>query len=164
MSELAQATTAAHTVHETVTIEYQYPEHAPRETDVHYHLFHEAVARIRRLGKWQCWISNADCDLTHPLEAHHSLCEFSLAPDVDVERFAKLYPEFGVTDDETFLAFVEGEGNLTVLCRRHHRQYLGVHVLPYPVWLTQRFIKAGVSAPAREVISIGPGHGAVDAR
>ena len=142
---------APHAERITTTIAYQYPEHAPRATDVHYHLFNQAVERIKKLGRWRCWIDNADCDTAHPLEAHHSLVEFSLAPDVDVARFAALYPEFGVTDDETFLSFVEGEGNLTVLCRRHHREYLGIHTIPYPAWLTQRFLRAGVAAPAREV-------------
>ena len=141
--------TAAHTVTETERLVYEFPAHAPRDTDPYYHLFHDACERIRRLGHWKCWINNADCDVARPLEAHHAIVEFSLSADVDIEKFAVLYPEFGVVSDETFLDFVESEGNLTILCPFHHRGIAGIHTVHYSAWLVQRFMKAGIRPPER---------------
>jgi hypothetical protein len=147
------ALTAAHTSTETFHLEYEFPAHAPRETDSHYHLFHAACERIRRLGRWKCWIDNADCDKEAPLEAHHAVVEFSLSGDVDVQKFASLYPEFGVVDDETFLSFVESEGNLTILCPFHHRGIAGIHTVHYSAWLVQRFMRAGIRPPERKLVA-----------
>src|SRR5205807_103971 len=97
--------------------------------------------------KLKCWICGSD----KQIELHHSTVEFSLANGVDVSRFEELYPEFGIGTDEQFLEFVEGEGNLTPLCKLHHTGILGVHCLPYPVWLPQRFWRKELDTPA-EVI------------
>ena len=82
-----------------------------------------------------------------PIELHHDKVEFALANGVDVARFAVLYPELGVVDDETFACFVESDGNLTPLCRLHHTGIRGVHVLPYPVWVIQRVWRKDLPAP-----------------
>lgn len=143
--------TAAHSTVIHRAILETFPSHEPRETDVHYHIFNETRARLKRLGKLVCWIGNADCDHTHPIELHHDLVEFALAKIVDVDHFRQLYPEFGVESDEDFLAWVESEGNLLPLCKLHHTGILGIHVLSYPGWRPQRFMKAGALAPERKV-------------
>jgi hypothetical protein len=142
--------TDAHTQTEHLTLAYAFPDHAPRTSDPHYHLFHETQRRLKKLGSWKCWIGNADCS-AGPLEMHHSLIEFSLANIVDSAHFAALYPEMHIMSDEDLLNFVESEGNMTILCPMHHRGILGIHTIHYPAWIVQRFMKAGAVAPERKV-------------
>ena len=137
---------AAHTQRTTLHIVEAFPDHTPRASDIHYRFFNAAHARLKKLGKLVCWINNADC--AGQIELHHTICEFALANGVDVAHFEQLYPEFGITTDEQFLEWVEGPENLTPLCLYHHRGNGGVHCLPGPIWLPQRFWRAGLVAPA----------------
>jgi hypothetical protein len=143
------ALTAAHGETETFRLVYYYPAHEPRASDPHYGLFNAARRRLERLGALRCWIANADCS-GGPIELHHAHVEFALANIVDVAKFAADYPELHVTDDATFLDFVESEGNLTPLCAMHHRGMLGIHTIHYPAWVLQRVMKDGVTAPERK--------------
>lgn len=128
----------------TLHIVEHYPSHEPRAGDPHYHFFNAARARLQKLGKLTCWVGNHEC--AGQIELHHDKVEFALANGVDVARFAKLYPEFGIIGDDDFLRAIESEGNLTPLCKRHHTGNLGIHCLPYPVWLPQRFYRLGAPA------------------
>ena len=150
MSEQPDAT-AAHVERITETTEYHYPAHEPRKGDPHYTAFDEARKRLARLGKLVCWIGNDDCDVAHPIELHHSLVEFALANIVDEVHFAALYPEFKIGSDADFLAWIESEGNLLPLCKRHHTGLLGIHTIHYPAWLVQRFMRTGVPKPEMKV-------------
>ena len=138
----------AHTLVETIRIAYHFPGHEPRENDPHYHLFNAARNRLERLGALKCWINNAHCE--GQIELHHQL-EFAMANVVDVGIFAQCCPDLHVASDEDFLNYIEGEMNLTPLCVHHHRGIGGIHYLPYPVWLPQRYLKVGVAAPAEKV-------------
>lgn len=129
---------AAHVQRVTLHITEHIPAHEDRAKSPYHHYFEAARKRLKALGKYQCWI----CGTEQNLEAHHTLVEESLKYGVDVKRFEQLYPEFGICSDEDFLKFVEGESNLTILCRTHHTGILGIHVLPYPLWVTQRFYRA----------------------
>jgi hypothetical protein len=144
--------TAAHRTVETFRIACAYPEHEPRESDPHYHVFHETRRRLKRLGALKCWIDNADCQGN--IELHHSLVEFSLANIVDVDHFRALYPEFHVESDDAFLDWINGEGNLLPLCSRHHVGILGIHTIHYPAWVVQRVMKAGVTAPEQKLPAV----------
>lgn len=143
--------TDAHQSTQHLTLLDSFPAHEPRKTDPHYAAFNACRQRLKKLGKLQCWINNADCDHTRPIELHHSIVEFSLANIVDSKHFGELYPEFHVADDESFLTWIEGEGNLLPLCVVHHRGVLGIHSILYSPWLVQRFMKAGVTEPERKV-------------
>lgn len=132
----------------TLHLVEHYPSHEPRTADPHYHLFNQARARLAKLGQLKCWVGNEEC--AGQIELHHSMIEFALANNIDVEKFERLYPQFNVTSDEAFLEWVEQEGNLMPLCKRHHTGNLGIHCLPYPIWLPQRFVKAGMT-PAEVV-------------
>lgn len=136
-----------HSVTEHVTLVQTYPAHEPRATDVHYSVFTATRRRLERLGALTCWIGNADCDTTHPMELHHAMVEFSLANIVDVRHFRELYPEFHIESDEAFLRWVEGEGNLLCLCRSHHRGHIGIHSITYPAFVVQRYMLAGTTPP-----------------
>lgn len=130
---------------ETVTLHLQYffPDHTPRSDDPHYHLFNEARARMKRLGLLKCWI----CGTEENIEVHHSIVEFALQNGVDIEKFKHLYPEFHITNDEDFAAFVEGPENLTALCHAHHTGAMGIHCLPAPAWNALRFWKDTLPVP-----------------
>ena len=137
----------AHTESLTLRLVVAYPAHAPRESDKHYVAFHQARARLEKAGALKCWIGNADCS-GGPIELHHDKVEFSLANDVDVGKFDEAYG-LHLTDEADFLAYVESEGNLLALCAYHHRGGGGIHCLPGPLWIVQRYIKNGMAAPAR---------------
>lgn len=142
-----------HSTTEHLTILFTYPDHEPRASDPHYHLFNEARKRLAAAGKLVCWIGNADCDHTHPIELHHSEIEFALANDIDPHIFGLDHPALGPDcDEEAFLAYVEGEGNLLPLCKLHHTGALGIHSVTYPGWKAQKYLKQGVTAPERKVV------------
>lgn len=142
--------TDAHSVRLHFDIVQTYPQHEPRESDVHYTTFNATRRRLKRLGALKCWIGNADCS-PGPIELHHSTVEFSLANVVDTAKFAAAYPEFHVESDEDFLTWVNSEGNLLPLCVQHHRGVLGIHSIHYPGWLIQRVMRDGVTPPERKV-------------
>lgn len=136
--------TEAHTQCQTVHIVEFYPEHEPREDDPHYHLFNAARKRLCALGKLICW----RCGSTENIQLHHSVIEFSLANGVDLSLFEADYPEFHITSDEEFLAFVESEGNLLPLCANCHIGKEAIHLLPYPLWLAGRVWRKDLPRPA----------------
>lgn len=140
--------TPAHTQSVTLHVHEYYPAHEPRASDPHYHLFHEVREKLRQLGKLKCWVCGKDERAAgQPIELHHSIIEFALANGVDVAKFAHLYPEFNVTDEATFVAFVESEGNLLPLCKLHHTGVEGIHLLPYPCWRALSVWKDGLPLP-----------------
>jgi len=138
----------AHIQHLTLRIVEHIPQHEVRAHDPHYHWFNATKARLQKLGALKCWVGNADC--FGQIELHHDKAEFCLLNSIDktkfIEAFPTLFPEFhpDTLTDEQFLKVVEEEGNLTPLCHIHHTGILGVHVLPYPLWLPQKFVKAGM--------------------
>lgn len=140
--------TAAHEQPLTLHILTHVPEHAPREDDPHYYLFEQAKARIKRQGLWKCAIGDDLCG--GQLDLHHSHVEFSQVNNTDP---AKIEAAFGLhfESDEAFQGWIEGPGNLEVLCRNHHTSHYGIHVVPGALWEALRFRKAG-SAPAAEFI------------
>jgi len=125
-----------------------YPDHTPRESDPHKVYFDRARKRLKDLGRLKCWI----CGTTENIQLHHTMVEEALKNGVDVTKFEELYPEFGITTDEQFLEWVEGsENNLTALCFSHHIGILGIHFLPYPSWVSQRWWKQGEEVPGMVV-------------
>lgn len=140
--------TAAHDQMMTLHISQHIEEHSPREEDPHYHLFHEAEARLKRQGLWKCIIDDELCGGVP--ELHHSHVEFS---EINASDPAKLEKAFGVhfENDEDYQEWVESPGNLEVLCSNHHRTRYGIHVLPGPLWEAVRFKKSDVQAPANFV-------------
>lgn len=90
---------------QTVSFDYKIrtwtPEHAPREHDPHYNLFHRAKRKMKQLDLpcWRCGVRYEDLVgrgdpptqrnplAAYQLEAHHSDCEFSVLNAVDVEKW-----------------------------------------------------------------------------
>jgi hypothetical protein len=132
----------------TLHITQHVQEHAPRESDPHYHLFEQAKARLKRQGLWKCVVADERCD-GEP-ELHHTHVEFSQINAVDEQKVAKALG-LHFDSDEDFQAWAESPGNLEVLCANHHRAHYGIHQLPGPLWEAVRFAKAGIAAPAEFV-------------
>ena len=135
--------TAAQDQRLTLHIIAHIPAHEPRESDPAYHMFNEAKARIKAAGLWRCIINDEYCG--GGPELHHDLIEFS---QQNASDRAKVNRALGLhlLDDAEFAAWIEGPGNLEVLCVNHHRTHFGVHVLPSPLWNPLRFRKEGVPA------------------
>jgi hypothetical protein len=140
--------TAAHDQSETLHILAHVPEHEPRESDPHYHLFDAAKRRIKAQGLWKCALNDDLCG--GQLELHHQHVEFSQAGGADP---AKLEQALGLhfADDEEFQSWIESPGTLEVLCVNHHRTHYGVHVIPSALWETLRWHRAGQPAAAEFV-------------
>jgi len=136
---------AAHDQSATIHLKEHIQAHAPRETDPHYHLFNEAKRRIQAAGLMKCAIP--DCTFPGPMELHHDKVEFSEQGGVDLDKFNRYYG-LHLTNDEDFKAYIEGEGNLEVLCPTHHRTRLGIHELPGPFWNALRVWKDNLPPPA----------------
>ena len=143
--------TEAHDQKSTIHILTHIPEHEPRESDPHYHLFIQAKKRIKEQGLWKCAIEDDLCG--GQLELHHQHVEFSQIGHVDPKKVEKLLG-LHFESDELFQQFVESPGNLEVLCVNHHRTHYGVHVIPSALWETLRFRAAGTQ-PVAEFIPGG---------
>lgn len=154
-AEVSVTVTPAHTQSTTLHIIECVPSHEAREHDPHYRIFNQTRDRLKKAGLLKCWIGNADCG--GQIELHHSAVEFSLQNGVDLTRFEEAFPEFTGKTDEEFKEWIESEHGLLPLCKRHHTGYLGIHVLPYPLYLPQKFWREGLIAPARVITGSGDG-------
>jgi hypothetical protein len=134
---------AAHDQMTTLHVIAHIPEHLPRAGDPAYALFNAARARLKKLGLLTCIINDAYCG--GGPELHHSHVEFSQSNAMDLDKINKVFGQH-LTDDGEFQAWIEGPGNLEVLCVNHHRTSFGIHVLPAPLWEPLRYRKAGVAA------------------
>ncbi len=138
----------AHDQKTTIHLLEHIPAHDARSDDPHYAVFEAAKARIKKLRLNVCAIP--DCTFPGPMELHHDKVEFSEQNGIDLAKFNQFFG-LHLTDDEEFKNFIEGPGNLEVLCPTHHRTRLGVHVLPGPFWNALRVWKTGYAPPAEFV-------------
>ncbi len=136
-----------HSRNRTVRVREWYPAHAPRRDDPHYAAFRRVRLRLALAGKLVCWRCGATGAAGAPIELHHAYVEWALQNGIDVARLAALHPEFDITDRESFLAWVNSEGNLLPLCVRCHRGEEAIHALPYPTWLAGRYFRADLPRP-----------------
>ena len=126
---------------QTVTCHYQirYPDHSPRQGDIHYaafnayHLAHAKTAVCyvgQRVGFDQCSDATGKPMLTQPgdhlgLELHHHYLEFAVINSVDLHAIEVDYPN--LTSLELVAAWAESDPNFLWLCTYHHRSSVGVH-------------------------------------
>lgn len=125
------ADVAAHDQRFTHRYVVSYPEHGPREDDPHKPDFEAWKRRRREAGTYHCDFAAehrggdaGECDTEHPLEAHHKVIELALMNAVD---FALLDADYPGISAPTVGAWIDGDQNLTLLCRAHHRGPGGVH-------------------------------------
>lgn len=129
-----------------------YPDHPERAESALYRRTHHDLCVTRNIGCWICGVKHSEGVHT---ETHHFFCEWAAMGAVDwAGRFAQeakwmfnpqsghnIHPLFDwdrVAKDPTI--FVDSMHNMIVLCPVHHRDPVkGIHHVPYPEWILQRF-------------------------
>lgn len=126
-----------------------YPEHEPRAQDPHIHEFREYKVRRKAAGTYHCdfaaqWRNgdSSECDLSTPLEAHHTHIEFALLNGVDITLLERDFP--GISQQDVG-AWLDSESNLTLLCSRHHRGAGGVHSAAAADWEGEKYVRGLIS-------------------
>ncbi len=136
---------AAHDQKVTHSYVVHYPAHDPREHDPHKHDFLEWKRRRKDTGTWWCDFAKehrggdeSECDLTHPLEAHHKVVELAMLNEID---FALLEVDFPGISTQEAGAWIDGDHNLTLLCVNHHRGPMGVHTASFSDFGSEFYIR-----------------------
>lgn len=154
-------------VHEeklTLTVDVEIPGHEERtETS----LFRRTKAQLLEREGHRCWTCGRTPEETgKPAQVHHRPVERSLANGIDfklVERDCKagMYgPDAQNFDWDAFFAngdvyaFVDNAlANGRVLCPDHHiGKDEGIHMIPEPLHLAQRYMKSGYQFTPTEII------------
>jgi hypothetical protein len=139
------AQVAAHDQAETRHYTLHFPAHPARADDPHYKDFDHLHREWKKdPEKWRCAVGAhrgdfSECDLTKPLELHHSHVEFSLQNGVELSWLEADYP--GISNADEVGAWVESAQNLTVLCVFHHRGHGGIHVAAAADYEAEKFVR-----------------------
>lgn len=155
--------TAAHEEKETLRVDINIPAHADRVTTP---LFHSTRKQLIERDGARCWTCGQTAEeVGHPLEAHHHPIERCLAEMIDWARFAADaragvwgdrvaqfdWGSFNPAKWETFVDDMRVNGRL--LCKPHHTGVdEGIHTLPFPLWIAQRYGREGYRFSAVEII------------
>lgn len=156
-------TTQIHEEKETLVVEVNIPGHEARTTTTLF--LHSKKTLIAREGG-RCFICGGTAQTTgHPLEAHHHPVERSLANMIDWDLFrsecqAGMWGEhaagfdwskFDPADPYSFVDDMTVNGLL--LCKAHHTgKDEGIHDMPYPLWIAQKYGQEGYQFSDAEVI------------
>ncbi|QOT75040.1 hypothetical protein [Cupriavidus basilensis] len=157
------AVTDTHEEKETLAVDVLLPGHEARTTTPLF--LHSKKALIEREGG-RCFICGETAEESgHPLEAHHHPIERSLANMIDwasVAEFARagaLGPHAAAFDWDAFdpadpYAFVDDMTvNGLLLCKAHHTgKDEGIHDMPFPLWIAQKYAREGYQFTPTEVI------------
>lgn len=142
--------TSAHVEKETLCIDIDVPEHADRVTTPLFdHTRKQLIARDK-----VCWICGC---ATPPLEAHHFPIERSMAEMIDWSEGSQIrrdYPNFDWDNFTSPYDFVDNMMfNGLLLCKVHHiGKDEGIHYLPHPLWIAQKYGKDGYQFSDVEII------------
>lgn len=144
--------TAAHV--QLVVNHYQihYPDHAPRQGDIHYAAFnayHRAHSKTAicfvgaRVGFTECSDATGHAMLDQPghlgIELHHHFLEFAVINSVDLHAIEVDYPD--LTSLEKVAAWAESDPNFMWLCAKHHRGAGGAHHAAYADFEASLYVK-----------------------
>jgi len=119
-----------------------YPPHEPRKNSSLYNKTHKEMKNI------PCFICNKS-----GIETHHYFIEWAAMNAIDWKKFGEaspyLYnPQTGVNINQfdwTQVAhqpelFIDSHHNMITLCKEHHTSgRRGIHHVPYPDWILQKF-------------------------
>ncbi|BDC37775.1 hypothetical protein [Paraburkholderia terrae] len=153
--------TEIHKEKETLSVEVNIPGHAPRTTTA---LFTRTRKTLLEREGARCFICNATAKQSgHPLEAHHHPIERSLAEMIDWDRFKQdalsgyWGPHIQAFDWDNFTEWTQFVDDMTVngmlLCKAHHiGKDEGIHAMPLPIWIAQKYAKEGYQFSDIEVI------------
>ncbi len=144
-----------HVEKETLAVEVEIPGHAPRTTTA---LFERSKKALVERQGGRCYICGRTAEESgHPLEAHHYPVERSLATAWDWPRFirdckagawgpyAQAFDWDGFDPTSDPYRFVDDQTvNGMLLCKAHHTgQDEGIHAMPWPLWIWQRYAPEG---------------------
>lgn len=147
--------TQIHEEKNTFQVDVNIPGHEPRVTTP---LFTKTRLHLIERDKC-CYVCGSPHSKEHPLEAHHWPIERSFAEMIDWSEGSQIrkdYPNFGwgSFDEANPYTFVDDMNvNGRLLCKSHHiGKDEGVHALPEPVWLAQRYGKEGYKFSEIEIL------------
>jgi hypothetical protein len=141
----------------TLEVSVNIPGHDPRTATP---LFRRSRLHLLAREGGRCWVCGCTAEQSgHPIEAHHYPIERCFAGMIDWSsgaRIRKDFPHFawGSFDESDPILFVDDMNvNGRLLCKAHHTgKDEGVHALPEPVWLAQRYGKEGYRFSDVEII------------
>ena len=112
-----------------------YPPHDPRKASTEYvKVHHHLVVELDT----PCWICGITYSQGGAMETHHDEIEWAAANGVDLQLVMKDFPD--ITDADKLHQWIDSEGNMLVLCEKHHRGgKTGIHMITYPAWKLQRW-------------------------
>lgn len=148
--------TEIHEEKNTLQVDVNIPGHERRVTTA---LFTSSRKELLKIS-CRCFICNDTAEQSGaPLEAHHYPVERSFAEMVDWSEGSAIRMAFPSFDWANFdpsdpYKFVDDmRVNGLILCKRHHTgKDQGVHFLPHPIWLAQKFGKDGYQFSDIEII------------
>jgi hypothetical protein len=164
LKTLKKIFTKAHEEKETLSVEVNIPEHKQRGSASA--LFVRTRKQLIDRDGGKCFICGRnEQESGYPLEAHHSPIERCVAEIIDWELFKKdalsgLLGEHIKTfdwanfDSQDPYSFVDNMMvNGALLCKDHHIGLdEGIHTLPYPLWIAQKYVKNGYKFSDFEII------------
>lgn len=135
MSSNTAPSSDRHEVKETITVDVWYPGHDPRTTSS---TFNHTSHQLIDVNDTPCWICGSKSDR----EVHHFYIEWAYANAIDWDKVKAEHPDFDWVNFKDAEDFVDSVYNMKVLCQTHHRgKNHGIHMIPYPIWQVQKFIK-----------------------
>ena len=149
--------TETHEEKETLTVDVNLPGHDPRVTTP---LFTRTRKALIERERGRCWVCGGTAESTgHPLEAHHHPIERSFAEMIDWSEGSQIrrdfprfdWASFDPADPYTFVDDMTANGLL--VCKAHHiGRDEGIHALPFPMILAQKYGKEGYQFSSIEII------------
>lgn len=150
---------------DTNKVEVFIPPHRPRVTTNLFRRTKQKLMAYASIMQWnifrekgRCWIcGKTEAELGQPLEAHHFGVERAFIDSpMRWEKVRQDFPMFNWEDfdpmkPEDFVDDMLAHGVL--LCKEHHTgEGTGIHSLPFPLWVMQRYLPEGTHFSPTEVI------------
>lgn len=121
-----------------------YPSHDPRKSSAEYRRVHQHLVYELDEACWICGIRQSEQLKGVHNETHHFHLEWALANAVDPKLILADFPAMGAADDPHLREWLDSEGNMLVLCPVCHRGGMrGIHMITYPAWVAQRWLRGG---------------------
>ncbi len=153
-----------HEEKETLSVDVEIPGHAPRGAATPLFIRTKKML-VERVGG-RCYVCNGTEAEVGPLQAHHYPVERSLATAWDWPRFiadcqagkwgvyCQAFHWAGFDPAKDPYQFVDDMSvNGLLLCQKHHiGKDEGIHTLPHPLWIWQKYAPEGYKMSDVEVI------------
>lgn len=154
-----ETVTEVHAEKLTLSVAVFIPGHAARTTTA---LFLHSKERLVQRDGDRCFICQRTSAEAGPLEAHHNPIERSFAEMIDWSAgslIRKDFPNFdwvkfdSVTPMDPYLFVDDMLVNGKMICKDHHiGADEGIHTLPYPIWIAQRYGAEGYKFSDKEIL------------